>query len=134
MTQRRAQEPRMPPNKTNFETERTRKFRASALPKEDERTISHIEEFGCSVVCAKKTNYSLGWSYTNRRFRSPTVMISGLPLVSCPSGVRSSIWSFARILKSKPSGIAGTITQPRPDISNLSSTLKKCFIASVIAA
>src|SRR5215470_11555210 len=54
----------MPPNKKNFETTRTRNFRASELSKEDERTISHIEEFGCSVVSVKRTNYGLGWSYT----------------------------------------------------------------------
>ena len=54
----------MPPNEKNFETTRTRKFRASALSKEDERTIGHIEEFGCSVVSVKRTNHGLGWSYT----------------------------------------------------------------------
>jgi len=54
----------MPPNKRNFETLRTRKFREGALSGEDERTISHIEEFGCSVVSVARTNYGLGWSYT----------------------------------------------------------------------
>lgn len=54
----------MPPSHRNFETARTRKFRASELSQEDERTISHIEEFGCSVVSVKRTNYGLGWSYT----------------------------------------------------------------------
>jgi hypothetical protein len=54
----------MPPNKKNFETARTRKFRASALSQQDERTIGHIEEFGCSVVSVKRTEYGLGWSYT----------------------------------------------------------------------
>jgi hypothetical protein len=34
------------------------------LPKEDERTVSHIEEFGCSVVNVSRTKYGLGWSYT----------------------------------------------------------------------
>jgi hypothetical protein len=46
-----------------------------------------------------------------------------------PSGVRSSIRSVARILKSEPSGMAGMITEPRPDISNASSTLKRSLIA-----
>ncbi len=50
--------------KRNFETARTRKFRASKLSREDEHTIGHIEEFGCSVVSVKRTNYGLGWSYT----------------------------------------------------------------------
>ena len=54
----------MTPHKRNFETARTRKYRANALSKEDERTISHIEEFGCSVVSVKRTKYGLGWSYT----------------------------------------------------------------------
>jgi len=48
----------------NFETARTRKFRANELYKEDERTISHIEEFGCSVVSVKGAAHGLGWSYT----------------------------------------------------------------------
>jgi len=47
-----------------FETERTRSFRATNLAAEDERTIRHIEEFGCSVVSVKRTQYGLGWSYT----------------------------------------------------------------------
>ncbi len=55
--------PKMPPGKTNFQTARTRQFRACALSKEDERTISHIEEFGCSVVNVTRTKYGLGWSY-----------------------------------------------------------------------
>src|SRR6266850_1883668 len=54
----------MPPTDKNFETARTRKFRAGSLGKEDERTISHIEEFGCSVVSVSATNDGLGWSYT----------------------------------------------------------------------
>lgn len=48
----------------NFETERTRRFKTTELSKEDERTIGHIEEFGCSVVSVKRTAYGLGWSYT----------------------------------------------------------------------
>ena len=47
-----------------FETARTRKFRATELSSEDERTIGHMEEFGCSVVNVKRTNYGLGWAYT----------------------------------------------------------------------
>ena len=54
----------MPPNSRDFETARTRKFRSSELSKEDERTIGNIEQFGCSVVSVKRTNYGLGWSYT----------------------------------------------------------------------
>ena len=54
----------MPPKKKSFETARTRRFRTSELSKEDERTIGHIEEYGCSIVNAKRTTYGLGWSYT----------------------------------------------------------------------
>lgn len=54
----------MPVKKKNFETARTREFRATTLSKEDDRTIGHIEEYGCSVVSVKRTNYGFGWSYT----------------------------------------------------------------------
>src|SRR5262245_13033549 len=50
--------------KKKFQTARTQKFRATALSKEDERTISHVEEFGCSVVSVKREKYGFGWSYT----------------------------------------------------------------------
>jgi len=53
----------MPPKTNNFETARTRKFRASELCQEDEGTISDIEEFGCSVVNVV-TEHGLGWSST----------------------------------------------------------------------
>jgi uncharacterized protein DUF4262 len=54
----------MPPERTKFQTARTQRFRAAKLSKEDERTISHVEQFGCSVVSVKPTKYGLGWSYT----------------------------------------------------------------------
>jgi hypothetical protein len=54
----------MPPKNNNFETARTRKFRAGELSQADERTIGHIEEYGCSVVSVAGTEYGLGWSYT----------------------------------------------------------------------
>lgn len=54
----------MPPRTKNFETARTRKFRESELCPQDEGTVSHIEEFGCSVVSVAKTEHGLGWSYT----------------------------------------------------------------------
>ena len=72
----------MPPDKRNFETARTRKFRESALGKEDERTISHIEEFGCSVVSVARTEHGLGWSYTIGIFDisgKPELVTVGLP-------------------------------------------------------
>ena len=54
----------MPPGEIKFQTARTRNFRATVLSKQDERTISHVEEFGCSVVSVERVNYGLGWSYT----------------------------------------------------------------------
>src|SRR5229473_3748607 len=74
--------PDMPPGKTKFQTARTRKFRASALSEEDERTISHVEEFGCSVVNVTRTKYGLGWSYTVGVFDTsgkPEIITVGLP-------------------------------------------------------
>jgi len=65
-----------------FETARTRMLRATKLSKEDERTVGHIEEFGCSVVSVKKTKYGLGWSYTIGVFDTcgkPEIITVGLP-------------------------------------------------------
>jgi len=72
----------MPSNNRDFETARTRKFRENGLGAEDERTVGHIEEFGCSVVSVKRTNYSLGWSYTIGIFDTcakPELITVGLP-------------------------------------------------------
>jgi hypothetical protein len=72
----------MPSNKRVFETARTRKLREGKLCAEDERTIGHIEEFGCSVVSVKRTNYGLGWSYTIDIFDTcakPELITVGLP-------------------------------------------------------
>lgn len=72
----------MPSNKRDFETARTRKFREGGLCPEDERTIGHIEEFGCSVVNVAPTNYGLGWSYTIGIFDTcgkPEIITVGLP-------------------------------------------------------
>ncbi len=72
----------MPSNMRSFETARTIKFRQTALRPEDERTISHIEEFGCSVVSVARTDYGLGWSYTVGIFDTcgkPEIITVGLP-------------------------------------------------------
>ena len=66
----------------NFETPRTRKFRSGPLSAEDELTISHIEEFGCSVVSVERTRHGLGWSYTVGLFDTtgkPEIITVGLP-------------------------------------------------------
>src|SRR5215470_14744925 len=65
-----------------FETLRTVKFRQSALSPEGERTIGHIEEFGCSIVSVARTTYGLGWSYTIGIFDTcgkPEIITVGLP-------------------------------------------------------
>lgn len=54
----------MPPKNKSFETDRTRLFRSRELDEEDERTISHIEEFGCSIVQVRSSTSGPGWSYT----------------------------------------------------------------------
>ena len=72
----------MPPCNKNFETARTRKFRSHPLDQEDERTISHIEEFGCSVITVESTHCAPGWSYTIGVFDTagkPEIITVGLP-------------------------------------------------------
>lgn len=54
----------MASDKKSFQTERTEKFRKSELSHSEERTISHIEEFGCSVLNVTRTKHTSGWSYT----------------------------------------------------------------------
>lgn len=88
----------MSPNKKNFETARTRKFRATALSKEDERTINHIEEFGCSVVSVKGTENGLGWSYTIGVFDTcgkPEIITVGL----LPETAHFALDGAARLLR-----------------------------------
>src|SRR5208282_1474831 len=66
----------------SFQTARTRKVRETQLSAADERTIGHIEEFGCSVVSVKQTNYGPGWSYTIGIFDTcakPELITVGLP-------------------------------------------------------
>ena len=72
----------MPNASREFETARTRQFRAAGLNKEDDRTIGLIEEFGCSVIQVKKTEYGLGWSYTVGAYDTagkPEIITVGLP-------------------------------------------------------
>jgi Domain of unknown function (DUF4262) len=78
----RTQSIEMPPKSRNFETARTQRFRTTELIPEDERTISHIEEFGCSVVQVKRSGFGLGWSYTVGVFDTsgrPEIITVGLP-------------------------------------------------------
>lgn len=48
---------------------------------EDQRTINHIEQFGCSVVSVARTEQGLGWSHTIGVFdtsRQPEIITVGL--------------------------------------------------------
>lgn len=54
----------MPPKAKNFVTARTRQLRETELKPDDEGTVSHIEEYGCSIVSVKRTTHGLGWSYS----------------------------------------------------------------------
>ena len=88
----------MPPRKTIFQTERTRKFRASDLSEEDERTISHVEEYGCSVVSVRRTSHGLGWSYTVGIFDTsgkPEIITVGL----LPETSHSALNAAAKLLR-----------------------------------
>jgi len=88
----------MPPKEKNFETARTRKFRAGELCEQDERTISHIEEFGCSVISVKGTNHGSGWSYTIGVFDTsnrPEIITVGL----LPETARSALNRAAKLLR-----------------------------------
>ena len=88
----------MSPGDTKFQTARTRKFRAIALSKEDERTIRHVEEFGCSVVNVKRTKYGLGWAYTVGVFDTcgkPEIITVGL----LPETAHSALNDAASLLR-----------------------------------
>jgi hypothetical protein len=47
-----------------FKTERTRWFRTQELDGRENRTITHVEEFGCEVIQVKESGHGPGWSYT----------------------------------------------------------------------
>jgi hypothetical protein len=88
----------MPPDKKSFETARTRKFRKSELSQGDERTIKHIEEFGCSVVSVARTAHGLGWSYTIGIFDTsgkPEIITVGL----LPETAHSALNTAAKLLR-----------------------------------
>jgi len=89
----------MPPKKKNFETARTRKFREGQLGPEYEGTISHIEEFGCSVVNVARSGHGLGWSYTIGILDTsgkPEIITVGLPSETAHSALNEA----AKLLRS----------------------------------
>lgn len=66
-----------------FETTRTRDFRATELNVHDERTISQIEQFGCSVLSVgRNCKDEFAWTYTIGVFDTcgkPDLITVGLP-------------------------------------------------------
>ena len=71
----------MPNTSREFETPRTRQFRATGLNKQDDRTIGHIEEFGCSVVQGQDRIWTrmvvYGWRLDTAG--NPEIITVGLP-------------------------------------------------------
>lgn len=67
----------------NFETARTRNFRATELHPTDENTISQIEQFGCSVLSVgRKCRDEFSWTYTIGVYDTcgkPDLITVGLP-------------------------------------------------------
>ena len=45
-----------------FQTDRTRRLRAGQLSEADAGTLTHVEEFGCSVVSVKPSGAGLGYT------------------------------------------------------------------------
>ena len=82
-----------------FQTSRTQNFRTQELCAEDERTIGHIERFGCSVISVMGTSWDPGWSYTIGVFDTsgkPDLITVGLP----PETARHALNSAAELLRS----------------------------------
>ncbi|MGA2037960.1 MAG: DUF4262 domain-containing protein [Bryobacteraceae bacterium] len=72
----------MPATNRNFDTARTRKFRATDLCEQDEFTISSVEEYGCSIVHVARAHGGYGWSYSIGVFDTcgkPEIITVGLP-------------------------------------------------------
>src|ERR1700678_1249445 len=51
-------------DKANFETARTRHLRSLELDEQEDRTISHIEEFGCSIFHIGDGGELPKWSFS----------------------------------------------------------------------
>ena len=88
----------MPPKARNFVTVRTQQLRETELKPEDERTVNHIEEHGCSIVSVKRTTYGLGWSYSIGIFDTcgqPELITVGL----LPDTAHSALNSAAKLLR-----------------------------------
>lgn len=100
---------------TNFATPRTQKLRAQSLSPTDDRTVGHIEEFGCSVISVQRTNCGLGWSYTIGIFDTcgkPEILTVGL----LPKTAHHALNEAANLLRSgvdltqgRHSGIVGEV-------------------------
>jgi hypothetical protein len=73
----------MPDSAKNFETPRIRQLRATELNVDDDRTIGHIEQYGCSVLSVdSKCKDELAWTYTIGVYDTcgkPDLVTVGLP-------------------------------------------------------
>ncbi len=65
-----------------YETARTKRWRATELQKENQRTLDNIEQFGCTVVSVATEEQRSGWSYSIGVYDTcgqPEVIVVGLP-------------------------------------------------------
>jgi len=85
----------MPDSAKNFETARTRQLRATDLPPTDERTISQIEEHGCSVISVgRDCKEEMGWTYTIGVYDTcgkPDLITVGLPFKTAHSCLHEAV-------------------------------------------
>lgn len=66
----------------NFETARTRRFRAQALDARETKTLERIEAFGCEVLHIRSDQQGPGWSFTVGVYDTcgqPEILMVGLP-------------------------------------------------------
>src|SRR5271157_5071832 len=99
----------------NFNTARTRKFRATDLCEQDESTISNIEEYGCSIVHVAPAHYGHGWSYSIGVFDTcgkPEIITVGLPPETAHFALNEAaalLRSGADLTRGRHSGLVGQV-------------------------
>src|SRR5579875_907904 len=86
--------PEQPP--PTFATERTRELRNTDLKVEDERTLTHIEQYGCSVLTVGRSSetYGLNWTYTIGAYDTsgvPELITVGLSPSTAQSALNAAV-------------------------------------------
>jgi hypothetical protein len=85
----------MPEPIKKFETARTRQLRTTELNVHDKRTISQIEEFGCSVLSVgRDCRDEFGWTYTIGVYDTcdkPDLITVGLPFKTAHSCLNDAV-------------------------------------------